>query len=229
MEGLWASLSAALGWSYFCAWTVSFYPQIVLNRRRKSVTGMSFDFVVLNITGYSSYALFCYMSLGGPQLVQWNDFSFALHATLVSIFTGLQILHYDRGGQRVHPAVWSLCAILWTVIVVAVISRKTSPLGVVKLIITLVKYVPQAILNYCQQSTVGWSIWSVLLDLTGGTLSFAQLWIDRMMSQWKHGVAPPLNVPKLGIGLLSTGFDLLFILQHYVLYPPPTTAPPIEL
>jgi hypothetical protein len=37
-----------------------------------------------------------------------------------------------------------------------------------------VKYIPQVVLNQRRQSTVGWSIWNVLLDFTGGTLSLVQ-------------------------------------------------------
>lgn len=32
-------LSDALGWSYFVLWSVSFYPQAILNYKRKSVEG----------------------------------------------------------------------------------------------------------------------------------------------------------------------------------------------
>ena len=41
--------SSALGWLYFVSWSVSFYPQAVLNYRRKSVVGMSFDFQTLTV------------------------------------------------------------------------------------------------------------------------------------------------------------------------------------
>jgi hypothetical protein len=40
----------------------------------------------------------------------------------------------------------------------------------IKLGITLVKYVPQAYMNYRRKSTMGWSIGNVLLDFTGKNL-----------------------------------------------------------
>ena len=46
-----------------------------------------------------------------------------------------------------------------------------------KLFITLVKYVPQAVMNYRRKSTVGWSIGNVLLDFTGGVFSIVQMFI----------------------------------------------------
>lgn len=47
--------------------------------------------------------------------------------------------------------------------------------GYVKLAITLIKYVPQAVMNYRRKSTVGWSIGNILLDFTGGILSMLQM------------------------------------------------------
>ncbi|KAG7217461.1 hypothetical protein INR49_021515 [Caranx melampygus] len=45
----------------------------------------------------------------------------------------------------------------------------------IKLAVTLIKYVPQAYMNYRRQSTEGWSIGNVLLDFTGGILSILQM------------------------------------------------------
>ena len=36
------ALTAVLGWTYFASWSLSFYPQVVLNFERKSVVGLSF-------------------------------------------------------------------------------------------------------------------------------------------------------------------------------------------
>ncbi|VDM64194.1 unnamed protein product [Angiostrongylus costaricensis] len=58
-----ALLVVLVGWSYFLAWSISFYPQIFLNIRRQSVVGLNFDFLLLNIIGfaaYSAYNLFMY-------------------------------------------------------------------------------------------------------------------------------------------------------------------------
>jgi len=52
------SLSAVLGWTYFAAWSASFYPQALLNWARRSVVGLSFDFALLNLVGYLCYSTF---------------------------------------------------------------------------------------------------------------------------------------------------------------------------
>ncbi|RVW25693.1 Cystinosin-like [Vitis vinifera] len=46
------------GWTAFVSWSISFYPQVILNFRRKSVVGLNFDFVVLNLTKHSSYLIY---------------------------------------------------------------------------------------------------------------------------------------------------------------------------
>jgi hypothetical protein len=44
-----STLSALLGWAYFSAWSLSFYPQVWYNYQRQSVVGLSFDYQLLNI------------------------------------------------------------------------------------------------------------------------------------------------------------------------------------
>ena len=110
-------------------------------------------------------------------------------------------------------------------------------LSTVKLIITLLKYLPQALLNYKRKSTHGWAINASLLDLMGGVFSLAQMFL----LAWNHGESTMLNkagicekiwvfyfsddwsslqgnVAKLGLGLFSVMFDVIFAIQHFVLY-----------
>lgn len=44
-------LSAIFGWVYTILWGLSFYPQALLNYRRKSTTGTTVDFPFLNVLG----------------------------------------------------------------------------------------------------------------------------------------------------------------------------------
>ncbi|KAL8828474.1 MAG: hypothetical protein Q9191_002569 [Dirinaria sp. TL-2023a] len=88
--------------------------------------------------------------------------------------------------------------------------------GYCKLVITVVKYVPQAWTNYKSKSTEGWSIDQILLDLTGGILSILQLVIDSSLQKdWSGLTGNPI---KLGLGNISITFDILFTVQHYLLY-----------
>ncbi|KAH8292115.1 hypothetical protein KR054_005250 [Drosophila jambulina] len=86
----------------------------------------------------------------------------------------------------------------------------------VKLTITIIKYVPQALMNYRRKSTVGWSIGNILLDFTGGTLSMLQMILNgHNYDDWASIFGDPT---KFGLGLFSVLFDIFFMLQHYVFY-----------
>lgn len=85
-----------------------------------------------------------------------------------------------------------------------------------KLVITVVKYVPQAWVNYKRKSTVAWSIGQILLDLTGGILSLVQLILDSsFQSDWSGVTGNPI---KFLLSNVTIFFDLVFVVQHYVLY-----------
>lgn len=82
--------------------------------------------------------------------------------------------------------------------------------------VTIFKYIPQVWANYQRKSTAGWSINQILLDLLGGVLSIAQLVIDSsLQSDWSGITGNPV---KLGLANVSIIFDVIFMVQHYILY-----------
>lgn len=209
-----------------------------MNFRRKNVIGLSFDFVTLNITGFFAYSVFnlalmfnvfvrneYIQKYGGSVPVEINDVVFALHALLMSLITAGQVIYYPKGDQKVSNVSIGINIVLWVVMFTCncfamgnVITWLSDVyiFSYVKLIITLVKYTPQAWSNFMRKSTVGWSIGGVLLDLTGGLLSFGQQFVDSINAgDWTilYG-----NPTKLGLSFISIAFDLTFMFQHYVLY-----------
>lgn len=68
-----------------------------------------------------------------------------------------------------------------------------------------------------RQSTSGFAIEGILLDLIGGIFSLIQLVIDASLisHDWKEVTGDP---GKLGLSFISIVFDLILIVQHYVLY-----------
>lgn len=210
-----------------------------MNFQRKSVTGLSFDFLLLNITGnsvvivadvsgYIGYTLYnCilywdvtvqreYEQLHHSTTipVQPNDVAFAIHAFILTCFQIGQCFIYDvgivisdynfpawrskntschnsikrrndirnvstitLGRLRLHDLVplyplLELCK-SWMYLV------KVHASGNLPLSTALIS---KAYSNYKRQSTIGWSIGNVLLDITGGLLSFAQQFIDAFNS-----------------------------------------------
>jgi len=233
------TVSTVVGWIYFVAWSVSFYPQIYDNFKRRSVIGLNFDFLSLNVIGFTVYGVFNiglywipsiqdeYFELHpqGVNPVQGNDVFFTLHAVLACIVTIIQCFFYQRGNQRVSRVCTGIIIIFVLFLGSSLICTLASQLtwlqflyfcSYVKLCITLIKYVPQAYMNYSRKSTAGWSIGNILLDFTGGSLSIVQmLIISYNNDDWGAIFGDPT---KFGLGFFSILFDILFIVQHYFLY-----------
>ncbi|XP_072382924.1 cystinosin [Diabrotica undecimpunctata] len=233
------TFSAVIGWIYFVAWSVSFYPQIYINWKRKSVVGLNFDFIALNVVGFSLYSLF---NLGlyyipeirdeyahryprGLNPVKVNDIVFAVHAFIATILTIIQCFIYEREDQRVSTTARGILGIFGVFILISIILSACNVIhwldllyycSYVKLTITLIKYIPQAYMNYKRKSTIGWSIGNIFLDFTGGTLSMLQMMVDAYnYDDWVSIFGDPT---KFGLGLFSVIFDIFFIVQHYILY-----------
>lgn len=230
-------MSAMIGYIYFICWSVSFYPQVISNYKRKTTHGLSADFCALNVIGFACYTAYnsCIFwspvirelyrkRYGSDPTVQSNDVAFAIHALILSSITLAQIAYY-RGSERPSK-------IIMTVIVLILLFCAGYPvlvyyemfswldyiyaLSFVKIGISLIKYMPQVVLNYRRKSTVGWSIWNILLDFTGGILSDTQLVLDCADMNDFSGITG--NLAKFGLGFVSILFDIIFMIQHYILY-----------
>ncbi|XP_035508841.1 cystinosin isoform X2 [Morone saxatilis] len=204
-----------------------------------SVVGLNFDFLALNLTGFIAYSVFNIGLFWVPYIkeeflkrnpnginpVSANDVFFSLHAVLLCLVYVTQAAVYERGGQRVSWTALFLLLIGWTFALISLfvaVARQITWLdylyyfSYIKLAVTLIKYVPQAYMNYKRQSTEGWSIGNVLLDFTGGTLSILQMILQSYNNdEWRLIFGDPT---KFGLGLFSVVFDILFMTQHYCLY-----------
>jgi len=244
----WARISAVLGWSYFFAWSVSFYPQVFQNRKRRSVVGLSLDFQLLNAVGFGCYSVFNGTLFWSPLVreeyraahdghdnaVKLNDVVFAIHASVITCVTLVQVAMYydyppaDPSERFLRRAVLAGIALVLlagtggAVIVGATHERVASwlvyinVLSEVKVVISVVKYCPQVWMNHRRKNTDGWNINNVLLDFSGGLLSVAQLLLDAWaQNDWSAISGDPV---KLLLGNISMAFDLVFMAQHYCLY-----------
>ncbi|KAI9817768.1 MAG: hypothetical protein M1827_000887 [Pycnora praestabilis] len=171
--------------------------------------------------------------------VRSNDLAFAVHAIVLSGLTYTQfwplLWGFDVGSrQRVSAPIAGIFwgSLVGVALVIIIIASKGGncgedasswawidaiyAIGYVKLIITMVKYVPQAWVNYKRKSTAGWSIYQILFDFTGGILSILQLVIDASLQDDWSGITG--NPVKLGLGNISIFWNIIFIVQHYWLY-----------
>lgn len=94
------TLSSIIGWTYMLCWTASFYPQFLLNIRRKTTVGFSIDFSLLNILGMTSYAIHNVVLFTSPVVraqyahryphnpiptVQPNDIAYSVHGAIITV------------------------------------------------------------------------------------------------------------------------------------------------
>eukprot|EP00160_Parvularia_atlantis_P016763 Unigene5478_Nuclearia_a/m.16766 Unigene5478_Nuclearia_a/g.16766 ORF Unigene5478_Nuclearia_a/g.16766 Unigene5478_Nuclearia_a/m.16766 type:complete len:247 (-) Unigene5478_Nuclearia_a:55-795(-) len=159
-----------------------------------------------------------------PQVAE-NDFAFALHASVLTAVHLVQIAIYDRGNQRTSRLALTLFggfllgAVVYGICVAVGVAQLLDLLyylSYVKLFLTFIKYCPQVYMNWYRKSTVGWNVYNVLLDFTGGWLSLGQLLIDCWQDNDWSGITG--NPVKFFLGLFSIFFDIVFMIQHYVLY-----------
>ena len=240
-------LSHVLGWIYFVAWSVSFYGQVIENFRRKSVSGLNFDFEIYNLVGFSTYTIYNIRGYVDDQLgtgiVQIQDIVFACHALLLTIVTIIQILYYfdpkDKLQKVSNVTITIILIMLWGAVLLVILengfeyydphvkeNRKyifnsLVYMGWCKVVISLIKYIPQVISNYKRKSTIGWNIHNILLDFTGGVFSFGQNIVDSIRDEFSvtsDGQSKGLNIAKYALSFVSIFFDCFFIVQHYILY-----------
>ncbi|XP_054787336.1 cystinosin homolog isoform X1 [Prosopis cineraria] len=232
-------LYEVLGWFAFVCWSISFYPQVILNFRRKSVVGLNFDFVVLNLTKHSAYLLYnasLYFSstiqkqykekYGQHEMipVAANDVAFSLHAVLITAFTLFQIVIYDRGNQKVSKIACGIVTVAWSIAAICFFIALPkhhwlwllSIFSGIQVCMTIIKYIPQAVMNFMRKCTEGWSIGNILLDFSGGVGNYGQMFVQSIdQGSWANFSG---NIGKLMISLVSVSFDILFMIQHYLLY-----------
>ena len=205
-----AALSNILGWTYFLAWTVSFYPQLLLNYRQQTTEGLSLDFELLNFLGFLFYSAFALALQTDPSIQQAyrnrndghenkvtiQDVVFAGHAVLITAVTIAQMFYYDGFGPKrrrlSRPISLVVLGLLASTVLALTVAgaRGAAPsdwldflyiLSYMKLFITIIKGLPQAYLNYKRKSTSGWSIHNILCDFTGRCAPYIFLFLSRFL------------------------------------------------
>ncbi|KAJ8639549.1 hypothetical protein MRB53_016243 [Persea americana] len=241
----WNSISLEItyqvfGWLAFFCLSFCFYLQLLLNYTRKSVVGLNFDFVVLNLMKQSCYLVYNASLFFSPVIqrqyrakygygamipVAANDVALSIHAVLSKAIGAFQILIHERGSQKISKTCIAINSAVLVVAVICIIIAwpnnswlwLISMFNTIQVFMTAIKYIPQAFMNFKRKSTEGWSIYYVSLELLGGVTNFAQMWvqsIDQGSFVNFYG-----NIGKTLLSLVAVFFDLLFIFQHYVLYP----------
>ncbi|KAJ7970717.1 Cystinosin-like protein [Quillaja saponaria] len=251
METAWKSHTlevayTVFGWTACFAWSCSFYPQVFLNFSRKSVVGLNFNYVLLNLTKHGLYLIYnatLYFSsavqfqyhkkYGFDQMipVAANDFAMSAHAFLMMSLLLIQIATYERGNQTFSKVAIGIVSTVWLCVIVSFFIAFPSHswlwlisiYNYMQVCMTAIKYTPQAFMNFRRKSTDGFSIGYVLLDFSGGVTSYTQMVMQSIdQNSWVNFYG---NIGKVLLSLVSISFDLIFMCQHYVLYPSRTEKP----
>lgn len=233
-------LSSSCGWIYFLCWSTTYYPQILLNFKTKRVDGLSFDFVALTCLGATAYmiynALFLFPAVQLMYLnyydmttspVHLNDFLYSCHSQFVCLILLYQCLSYESRTKGISSlGLFAVCLgyvlVGYSVIMASIKWINYSWIdclklvGQIKLFCVMIKSVPQVLLNYQRQSVFGHSFWMIILNLCGGVFALIQVVLnsyedDTDIQLFNDGV---MN-PKIGLALLSLGFDLIFLYQQF--------------
>ncbi|TQS39329.1 hypothetical protein Golomagni_00149 [Golovinomyces magnicellulatus] len=252
-------ISQILGWAYTLLWSVSFYPQPILNYKRTSTVGTTIDYPVINVLGFLAYLIYNTVFYFSDQIrsqyalrnnglmptVQLNDLTFAAHAFILSLVTLSQHTHYSwwrfqkpqsslgvRPSKAIRIVIAGCLVYVFTITQIVLIRHYVNPrtdwaiidiiyaISYLKIIATFVKYIPQIKMNIKNESTTGWSIDQILLDVSGGVFSTLQLCVDSYIQGDWSGITG--NLAKLLLGNFSILFDIIFMIQHYLLYDPDT-------
>jgi len=247
-SSFWEWISAVLGWTYFCAWSVSFWPQAVQNAVTKSVAGLSLEFQLLNIVGFACYFAFnsaLYWSPdvkdeyrkehgGNNSAVRFNDVCFAGHACVLTIVQIIQIFVYwdypplTRADKLLRIGVVSAVSIgVAVAFVMAVLILSTSETVMDWLtylnILAQVKVVVSTV-KYCPQVWKNYSLksttgWSIHNVLLDFVGGALSVAQLILDASIHHDWSAISGDPaKLLLGNLSMFFDVIFVVQHYCLY-----------
>ncbi|KAK2366314.1 cystinosin protein [Trifolium repens] len=154
-----------------------------------------------------------------------NDVAFSTHAVFLTIVLLFQVAIYERGNQSISKITMGIIAVVW--ITVGVCSFIAFPskswlwlisiFNTMQVVLATIKYIPQAFMNFMIKSTDGFSIGNVFLDFLGGMANYAQMVTQSIdQNSWVNFSG---NIGKVLLSLVCMFFDLLFMCQHYVLYP----------
>ena len=179
LSGPYKTISSMIGYTYFIASTVCFYPQIVTNYQLKSIDGLSTDSIICGILKNLFYTIYTagfffntaiqneYRERNGPDAditVMSNDVAYGIHALLLTMILLGQILYYTGfamsnfckffvSGMTLSALIYAQC-ILLKVDGVSWIDLLYL-LATFNLLLTMMQYLPQIWLNYMRKSTQG--------------------------------------------------------------------------
>ncbi|KAI9745715.1 MAG: hypothetical protein M1818_001251 [Claussenomyces sp. TS43310] len=240
-------ISRLRGWVYVIFWSLSFYPQPILNFQLKSTEGFSIDFATLNVLGLISYAVANGMLLFSPTVrmqyagrhpsspepsVRFNDFAYALHGAVMIYSQFWPVVWGFRSKQRTSHVTlwifWSCFFLIFRSVIFVFLSHDIRIkftwdwLDVVYTLGSLKIFL--TIIKYIPQ------VWRNYQRRSTEGFSVAQIMLDfggGCLSIVQLVIDSSLqtdwsgitgNPAKLALGNVTMLFDVIFLAQNFVLY-----------
>ncbi|CEP24774.1 unnamed protein product [Cyberlindnera jadinii] len=155
------------------------------------------------LTSVSISQLFCWGFKSRPIVLKRMT-KVIITVVILSIFA----MYSSIGTSRIHSLKDSTSEEKFTLLSLAL------SLSYMKIIMSLIKYFPQLLHNHKRKSVLGFSMLTIFLDCTGGTLSIAQLFLDGYIAtgrlSWDMMIS---NGGKLWLSFVTLFFDGCFIYQ----------------
>lgn len=229
-----ADVSFLFGILYLVMWAATPWPQLLTTQKRRSVSGLSLDFTCYNLFGFLAYALYngvLFASasaasafearFAAPPAVRMVDVVFAISGLFAASIAAAQAIAFrSTASRRLRPVAWIVPCSFVLVLLFLVSTRALLPieavvgLGLLKSLMSFLKYLPQLLLNRQRAATTGLEVLSTWLDFGGSFACLAQMAIEagslaRLLTT---------NAPKLLLGIESALLTGTMLVQHYVLY-----------
>ena len=221
------TVSNAVGWICSVLWTGSLATLAWSNEKAKSTAGITPDMVLYNLIGllgWNIFSVYFYVhdELGVPVFIQDICYSTTSYAVVLWFVT--QMVRFGTAPFTLFAKFY--CMVLFIFVANSAIDTKfgenmpefVSVLGRLHLACAVVKYMPQVKYNYVRKSTEGYSIVAVWMDFGGAMLLLLQMFFDGIIRH-KWSLMITLNVPKFALCCEVILFNIVYAVQHYILYP----------
>lgn len=246
------SLAYFCGWAYAIFWGVSFYPTLYLNYKLKTSDSISLDYIVLNILGYLCYSVSIFLQLYNQELrIQYMSFFagrlpvlsgadlfYSIHGLILLLVLFSQIIFgnslWKFHNERLNFKLNALSRLIFFSFSLFVVFswcfsdpvyrffNFVMSLSYFKILISLVKNIPQAVHNHKRKTMYGVSRLQILFDFLGVLFSFTEFYLKNDLPILE---AIDSNRGKVGITCVTFFFSSIYLFQIYIYG---TDAPDME-
>jgi hypothetical protein len=92
---------------------------------------MNFDFVAMNLTGFTFYSIYCtygyFVNQDQTGKVDLNDLLFAYHALAATLLTLSQVVFFPKKKNKIHGLTLFYLLLLWTFVIVYSVLTEVPP------------------------------------------------------------------------------------------------------